>query len=71
MEATRTQDVWMVTDGMGEYVAYYNPTGHVMDFTRAREEARVTTDSYEAAEIARVARALYQRKNMRFSIVLD
>ncbi len=66
-----TQDVWMVTDGCGEYIEYYNPTGHVMHFTRDREKARRTTCHYDAGEVARVAREVYRRKNMRFSIVLD
>jgi hypothetical protein len=67
----RTVDTWHVCDGMGEWVEYYNPTGHVMHFTRDREKSRRTTDSYEAAEIARIAREVYRRRNMEFSIVLD
>ncbi len=67
--ATR-QDEWMVCDGMGEYVAYYNPTGHVMTFTRDREQARRTTCSYDAADVARIARTIYGRSQMRFSIAM-
>jgi hypothetical protein len=66
--ATRQIEEWLVSDGMGEYVAYYNHTGHVMHFTRDRDEARKTTDSYDAAEVARVARTLYGRKNMRIGM---
>lgn len=64
-------DVWHVTDGMGEYVAYYNPTGHVMHFTRNRDESRRTTSSEDAWEIARIAREVYGRKWMRMQIILD
>lgn len=68
--ATFTEiETWIITDGMGEFVAYYNPTGHVMVFTRSRDEARATTDSREAFEIARIARELYGRKQMRISMV--
>lgn len=66
--ATLMQDEWIVSDNMGEYVEYYNPTGHVMNFTRDREKALRTTCSYHAAEVARIARELYRRKNMRFGI---
>jgi hypothetical protein len=62
---------WLVTDAMGEWVCYYNPTGHVMHFTRCREEAMQTTDANHAAEVARIARVVYGRKNMRFGIVLN
>jgi hypothetical protein len=62
-------DEWLVGDGMGEFVAYYNHTGHVMHFTRDRQEARKTTDSREAFEVARIARELYRRKNMRMAMV--
>ena len=65
------QDEWIVSDSMGEYVEYYNPTGHVMVFTRDFAKARRTTDSHEAAEIARIARVVYKRPNMRFSIYLE
>lgn len=61
-------DEWLVSDGMGEYVAYYNAAGHVMHFTHDRSEARKTTDSYESAQIARIAREVYGRKNMRFGM---
>ena len=67
MNATR-QDEWIVTDGMGEHVQYYNPTGHVMVFTKNRDEARRTTDSYEAYEIARIARELYKRRFMKIGM---
>lgn len=70
MNATRQQDEWMVADGMGEWVEYYNPTGHVMHFTRDYDKARRTSDSSDAAEVARIARLLYRRTNMRISIVL-
>jgi hypothetical protein len=65
--ATR-QDEWLVSDGMGEYVGYYNPTGKVMHFTRSRDEARRTTDSREAFEVARIAREVYGRKSMRMGM---
>lgn len=67
---TQQPDEWRVGDGMGEWVAYYNPTGHVMHFTRNSEEAWRTTDSYYAAEVARIARTLYNRPNMNFAIIL-
>jgi hypothetical protein len=56
---------------MGEYVAYYNPTGHVMHFTRNRDEAYITCDHHWAAHIVRIAREVYKRKYMDFGIVLD
>ncbi len=62
---TATMETWIVTDGMGEYVEYYNPTGHVMVFTRDREKARATTCSWDAFEVARVAREVYGRKRMQ------
>lgn len=62
---------WIVGDGMGEWVEYYNPTGVVMVFTHEREKAFRTTDSYEAANITRIAREVYGRKNMRLSILLN
>lgn len=39
----KRQDEWLITDGCGEFIAYYNPTGLVMHFTRSREEAWKTT----------------------------
>jgi hypothetical protein len=61
-------ETWIVTDSCGEYVEYYNPTGHVMVFTRDREKARVTTCSQDAYEVARVAQRLYGRKQMRMGM---
>lgn len=63
-------DEWMVTDGCGEYVRYYNHTGHVMHFTRDRDEAMKTTDSEDAYRIAEIAQRLYGRKSMQMSMVL-
>lgn len=70
MKTTTRQDEWLVSDSCGEYVAYYNHTGHVMYFTRDREQAWKTTDSYDAAEVARIARVLYRRERMRLGIVM-
>ena len=64
-------DLWTINDGMGEWVRYYNHTGHVMVFTRNRDEAMRTTDSADAFEIARIARTVYRRPNMRMAIVLN
>ena len=63
------QAEYLITDSMGEYVEYFNPTGLVMVFTRVRDEAWKTTDSKEAFDVARVAREVYKRKHMRFSNV--
>ena len=62
---------WMsitITDSMGEYVEHYNPTGHVMVFTKDREKAFATSCSHNASEISRIAREIYKRKWMRFWI---
>jgi len=66
--ATTEIECWIVTDSMGEYVEYYNPTGHVMAFTRDREKARVTTCSYDAYHVAEIARTLYRRRYMRMGM---
>lgn len=62
-------DTWIITDSMGEYIEYYNATNHIMVFTRERDKAMVTTDSEYAFELARLARELYKRKNMRIAMV--
>ena len=61
-------DEWLVSDGMGEYVRYFNPTGLVIHFTRDRDEAWKTTDSEQAFEVARIAREVYKRKWMRLGM---
>lgn len=61
----RAMEEWIVTDGMGEFVEYYNPTGLVMHFGNDRALAWKTTDSEEAWEVARIARDVYNRKSMR------
>lgn len=71
METPARQDEWMVSDGCGEYVAYYNPTGLVMHFTRNPSYDGVwkTTDSEQAFDVARIAREVYKRKSMRMGMV--
>jgi hypothetical protein len=68
---TRRPDEWMVSDGMGEYVSYYNPTGLVMHFTKHPSYDGVwkTTSSDDAFEVARIAREVYKRKHMRMGMV--
>jgi hypothetical protein len=61
-------DEWLVTDGCGEYVRYFNHTGTVMHFTPNREEAWRTADSRDAFEVARIAREVYQRRFMRMGL---
>lgn len=70
MSGAKRQDEWQVSDGMGEFVAYYNPTGHVMHFTRHPSYDGVwkTTDSQEAFEVARIAREVYKRSGMRMGM---
>lgn len=62
-------DTYIITDGMGEFVRYYNHTGHVMQFTREREEAWQTTDSRDAYDVARIAQKLYRRPMMKMAMV--
>lgn len=68
MAQTTQQEEWLVTDGMGEYVRYYHPTGDVMVFTHCREEAMRTSDSRDAFKVARLARTLYRRVGMRMGM---
>lgn len=58
-------DSYIVCDGMGEYVIFYNPVGLVMVFGSDREAAHKTTDAFDACEIARIAREVYKRRYMR------
>lgn len=62
------QDEWIAGNGMGVYVGYYNPTGHVMHFVGNPEEAQRTTDSYEAARWAKVATDLYKKHGMKLML---
>jgi len=66
---TQRQDEWIITDGMGEFVRHYNPTGNVMVFTKNREEAWKTNDSESAYEVARIAQVIYKRKHMRIAMI--
>lgn len=61
-------ETWIISDGMREYVEYFNPTGLVMVFTGNRDKAMVTTDSEDAFKIARIAREVYGRKHMRMAM---
>lgn len=60
---------WIITDGMGEYIRYYNRIGHVMEFTQSREEAWQTTDSRDAYDVAKIAQKLYRRERMKMAMV--
>lgn len=57
-------EYWIVGSPTGEYVMYYNHTGHVMHFTTDRAEARRFTDAGDAYEVQRIARDLYRRDSL-------
>jgi hypothetical protein len=73
MSTPRRPDEWMVADGMGERVGYYNPTGLVMHFARSGDPEYdrpwTTTSAEDAFEVARIAREIYKRKHMRIAMV--
>jgi hypothetical protein len=71
MSQHQRQEEWIVTDEMGEYVAYFNTCGTVMHFTKSRNEARRTADFYEASEITRIARDVYNRRFMETILVMS
>lgn len=67
----RLQDEWIAGNGMGSYVGYYNPTGHVMEFVSCPTEARRTTDPHEARTWARIANTLYGRTGFSLRMAPD
>lgn len=59
---------YIVTDGMNQFVEYYNATNHVMAFTNDREKCWRTCCSQNAFNVARIARELYGKKCMKMQM---